>query len=182
MSPLLFLWAGLAFAQDPPPEWNTVMVIVAARDLYAGVTITEEDLYAVEIPPRYLPEGVFLSPDHVLGQIPHTRILANEFIRAGRVTLPPERAAAEIPLGHRLIALSVAPTPRTTSGLVDLVGRAGCLAAEDVYARAFHDEGAGTTLTAVVRIEDIGRVDALARAGALSVAVPDERKRERCPS
>ena len=43
------------------PE-DTVMVIVAARDLYQGVTVTEEDLYAVQIPPKFLPEGVFLSP------------------------------------------------------------------------------------------------------------------------
>ena len=62
------------------PE-DTVMVIVAARDLYQGVTITEEDLYAIQIPPRFLPEGIFISPEHVVGRIPRERILANEFVR-----------------------------------------------------------------------------------------------------
>ena len=66
------------------PE-DKVMVIVAARDLYQGVTINEEDLYAVQIPPKYLPEGVFLSPEHVVGRIPRERILANEFVRADRL-------------------------------------------------------------------------------------------------
>jgi len=90
------------------PE-DTVMVIVAARDLYQGVSVTEEDLYAVEIPPRYLPEGVFLSPDHVVGRIPRERILANEFVRANRLADPESGIGlnAVIPRGMRAISVNI---------------------------------------------------------------------------
>ena len=90
------------------PE-DVVMVIVAARDLYQGVTITEEDLYAVQIPPKYLPEGVFLSPEHVVGRIPRERILANEFVRADRLADPESGVGlnAVIPRGMRAISVNV---------------------------------------------------------------------------
>jgi pilus assembly protein CpaB len=90
------------------PE-DTVMVIVAARDLYQGVSVTEEDLYAVEIPPRFLPEGVFLSPDHVVGRIPRERILANEFVRANRLADPESGVGlnAIIPRGMRAISVNI---------------------------------------------------------------------------
>ncbi len=90
------------------PE-DMVMVIVAARDLYQGVTITEEDLYAVQIPPKYLPEGVFLSPEHVVGRIPRERILANEFVRADRLADPESGVGlnAIIPRGMRALSVSV---------------------------------------------------------------------------
>jgi pilus assembly protein CpaB len=94
--------------QARAPE-DTVMVIVAARDLYQGVTITEEDLYAVEIPPRYLPEGVFLSPEHVVGRIPRERILANEFVRANRLADPESGVGlnAVIPRGMRAMSIAI---------------------------------------------------------------------------
>lgn len=91
------------------PE-DTVMVIVASKELYPGVTVAEEDLYAVEIPPRYLPDGVFLSPDHVVGRIPRERILANEFVRADRLADPESGVGlnAVIPRGMRAISVEVA--------------------------------------------------------------------------
>ncbi|MCA9570821.1 MAG: Flp pilus assembly protein CpaB [Myxococcales bacterium] len=91
------------------PE-DTVMVIVAARDLYPGVTIEEEDLVAVEIPPRFLPGGVFLSPEHVVGQRPRERVLANEFIRASRLANPEsgEGLNAIIPRDMRAISVEIA--------------------------------------------------------------------------
>lgn len=91
------------------PE-DTVMVIVAARDLYQGVTINEEDLYAVQIQPKYLPEGVFLSPEHVIGRIPRERILANEFVRADRLADPESGVGlnAVIPRGMRAISINIA--------------------------------------------------------------------------
>lgn len=91
------------------PE-DTVMVIVAARDLYPGVNITEEDLVAVEIPPRFLPGGVFLAPEHVVGQRPRERILANEFIRASRLANPEsgEGLNAIIPRDMRAISVEIA--------------------------------------------------------------------------
>jgi Flp pilus assembly protein CpaB len=57
------------------------MVIAAARELYAGVPILEEDLYAVRMPTDYVPEGAFSSPEQVVGRIPTERILSNELVR-----------------------------------------------------------------------------------------------------
>jgi pilus assembly protein CpaB len=90
------------------PE-DTVMVIVANKELYPGVTIAEEDLYAVEIPPRYLPDGVFLSPDHVVGRIPRERVLSNEFVRSDRLADPESGVGlnAVIPRGMRAISVEV---------------------------------------------------------------------------
>ncbi|MEM6929818.1 MAG: Flp pilus assembly protein CpaB [Myxococcota bacterium] len=101
------------------PE-DMVMVIVAARDLYQGVTITEEDLYAVQIPPKYLPEGVFLSPEHVVGRIPRERILANEFVRADRLADPESGVGlnAIIPRGMRALSVSVSDG-RALSGFLN---------------------------------------------------------------
>lgn len=90
------------------PE-DRVTVIVAARDLYQGVTITEEDLYLVEIPPKYLPEGIFLSPEYVVGRIPRERILANEFVRGERLADPESGVGlnAVIPRGMRAVSIDV---------------------------------------------------------------------------
>ena len=95
-------------AEAKKPE-DTVMVIVAARDLFTGISVTEEDLYAVEIPPRYLPENVFLSPEHVVGRIPRERILANEFIRADRLADPESGVGlnAVIPRGMRAMSVNI---------------------------------------------------------------------------
>ncbi len=90
------------------PE-DRVTVIVAARDLYQGVTITEEDLYLVEIPPKFLPESVFLSPEYVVGRIPRERILANEFVRSERLADPESGVGlnAVIPRGMRAVSIDV---------------------------------------------------------------------------
>jgi len=64
----------------------TVMVMVAAKQIPSGQRIEEEDLYAIEIPPHYLPEGVFLSLDHVVSRVTAEVVLANEMIRADRLT------------------------------------------------------------------------------------------------
>lgn len=106
-------------AEAKKPE-DTVMVIVAARDLYQGVTIAEEDLYAVEIPPRFLPENVFLTPEHVLGRIPRERILANEFIRADRLADPESGIGlnAVIPRGMRAISVNISDG-RALSGFLN---------------------------------------------------------------
>lgn len=86
--------APLAYQEPPldltPPSNDTVMVIVAGRELPPGTAMTEADLYAVQIQPRYLPEGVFLSPEHLLGRPVCERILQNEFIRAERLVDGPD--------------------------------------------------------------------------------------------
>lgn len=73
-----------ALRESAYPE-DTVMVIVAAHELEPGSVIEAEDLYAVQIPPRFLPPGVFLSPEHVVGRTPASPIYANELVRAERL-------------------------------------------------------------------------------------------------
>ena len=88
-------------------EEDKVMVIVAASDLYPGVTITEQDLYMVSIPPRFVPDQIFFRPEHVVGRIPRERILENEFIRNERLADPESGVGlnAWIPRGNRAISL-----------------------------------------------------------------------------
>ena len=108
-----------AIAENLQPE-DTVMVMVAARDLYQGITITEEDLYAIEIPPRYLAQGVFLSPDHVVGRIPRERVLANEFVRSSRLANPEAGIGmnAVIPRGMRALSVNISDG-RALSGFLN---------------------------------------------------------------
>jgi len=108
-----------ALEDQRQPE-DTVMVMVAARDLYQGITITEEDLYAIEIPPRFLSEGVFLSPDHVVGRIPRERVLANEFVRSSRLANPESGIGmnAVIPRGMRALSVNISDG-RALSGFLN---------------------------------------------------------------
>jgi Flp pilus assembly protein CpaB len=90
------------------PE-DAVMVMVAGRDLHPGVMITEDDVYGLQILPRFLPEGVFWSPDFLVGRIPRERILANEFVRAERLADPRSGVGmnAIIPRGTRAITIDI---------------------------------------------------------------------------
>src|SRR5687768_3579210 len=86
------------------PE-ETATVIVAAGDLYPGVTVTEGDLVQVEVPTRYLPHDesghllAFTSPEAVVGRVPRERILANEYVLPDRL--------ADLASGQGLNALIV---------------------------------------------------------------------------
>ena len=99
--------ARIAEAQKPE---ETVVCIIAATDLFPGVTINEQDIRGLEIPKRYVPADAFTSPELVVGRVPRERILANEFLR-------PERLAdgesgvglnALIAPGMRAISINIA--------------------------------------------------------------------------
>jgi pilus assembly protein CpaB len=108
--------AKIAKAQKPE---DTVMALVATRDLYPGIAVREEDLMLVEIPPRHLSEGTFLSPEHVIGRIPRERVLANEFIRGERLSNPEAGIGlnAIIPRGMRAISIPM-DAGRAVSGFL----------------------------------------------------------------
>ena len=91
-------------------EEDSVYVVVAARDLYQGVEVEEADLYAVQYPASKVPDGVFLTPQHVLGRVPRERILANEFVRAERLAQPElgQGLHAVIPRGQRALSIDLA--------------------------------------------------------------------------
>jgi pilus assembly protein CpaB len=73
----------LAEAQKPP---ETVDVVIALRDLYVGLPITDEDIMVRQLTPEMLPgELVFGSVDEVINRVPRERVLANEPLRAERL-------------------------------------------------------------------------------------------------
>ncbi|MCA9489658.1 MAG: Flp pilus assembly protein CpaB [Myxococcales bacterium] len=96
-----------------------VMVAVASRDIYPGLPIDETDLYALQMSPEYVPEGVFLSPDHLVGRMARERILANELVRGERL-VDLERGGglnAVVPRGLRAMSVSLTDG-RALSGLL----------------------------------------------------------------
>jgi pilus assembly protein CpaB len=101
------------------PE-EKVMVIVAARTLYPGIAISEDDLIAIELPPRFVPDGAFLTPEHVVGQRPKERILPNELVRAARLSDPAngEGLNAILPREMRAISVELSDGP-ALSGFLD---------------------------------------------------------------
>lgn len=98
--------ARIAAATAAP---ETVTAIIARHDLYQGVTITEEDLYATQVPIDMLEDTVYRSPEHVIGRIPRERILAQEFVREERLADADEGIGlnAIIPRGQRAISINI---------------------------------------------------------------------------
>lgn len=86
---------------------SKVYVAVAARDLYPGLPISDEDLYAVQMEPGYVPEGAFLDPTHVVGRIPRERVLANELVRGERLADASRNQGLNAVVPRGLRALSV---------------------------------------------------------------------------
>jgi pilus assembly protein CpaB len=98
--------ARIADAQKPE---ETEMVIVAAGDLFPGVTIAESDIVGVQVPKKYVPADAFTSPELVVGRIPRERILANEFIRPQRLADGESGIGlnALVPAGMRALSLNI---------------------------------------------------------------------------
>lgn len=121
----VWLVAGLVTTYEQRIEaarqqrYQRVMVAVAARDIYPGLPIDETDLYALQMSPEYVPQGVYLSPEHLVGRVARERILSNELVRGERL-VDLERGGglnAVVPRGLR--AMSVAMTDgRALSGLL----------------------------------------------------------------
>ncbi len=72
-----------ARAQD-----NKVDVVVATRELFVGLPITDMDVAVKSFPPEIVPaDVVFTSVENVVGRTPKERILPNEFVRNERLAL-----------------------------------------------------------------------------------------------
>lgn len=110
---------------------SMVSVVAASRSLYQGVSITNDDLFVMKVPPEFLPliedeaagtpqrAEVFASRERVVGRVPRERILANEYIR-------PERLAdgnagvglnAVVPPGMRAMSLDLKGSDAVTGFL-----------------------------------------------------------------
>jgi pilus assembly protein CpaB len=94
-------------AAQAPDETTTVMV--AARDMWQGITIEAGDLAMIELPPEYVPESVLRQPEQAVGRVPRERILAQEFIREERLADPEAGIGlnAIIPRGMRAISINI---------------------------------------------------------------------------
>lgn len=90
-----------------PDETTTVMV--AARDMWQGITIEAGDLAMIELPPEYVPESVLRQPEQAVGRVPRERILSQEFIREERLADPEAGIGlnAIIPRGMRAISINI---------------------------------------------------------------------------
>lgn len=90
------------------PEENE-KVIVAAKDLPPGVTITTDDLRVREMPHNHVPTDVFLTSEEVVGRVASERILAGEFLREERLAAPEAGVGlpAIIPRGMRALQVPI---------------------------------------------------------------------------
>lgn len=90
-------------------EEQTVLVMVAAHDLYQGVTIVEEDLEMTQLPPDYVPPSVLRHREQAIGRVPRERILHREFIREERLADPEAGLGlnAIIPRGMRALSINI---------------------------------------------------------------------------
>ena len=164
---MLFLYA-LACLREP----ETVMVVVAARDLSVGVPITEADVYGLAMEPRFLPEGtVFFDPKEVLGRVPYERILANEPVRAGRLANADlqQKLEALVPRDHFVVTFgladgAVAPIP----GVDRVEVRAGDRAVVSDLGVLRVD---GNRVAAIASAEQVAAIDAARPNTVLTVAV-----------
>jgi Flp pilus assembly protein CpaB len=81
---LVMLPSDRQLAELRRPE-DTVMVMVAAQDLLPGEPITEQQFFAIQIPPRFLPPQVFLDADQLTGRRVAEPIFTDEFIHSERL-------------------------------------------------------------------------------------------------
>jgi len=96
----------LKTAQAPD---ETTSVMVAAHDMWQGITIEQTDLAIIELPPEYVPESVLRQQEQAIGRVPRERILAQEFIREERLADPEAGVGlnAIIPRGMRAISINI---------------------------------------------------------------------------
>ncbi len=88
---------------------DTVLVMVAARDLYQGVTIEEGDLEMRHLPPTFVPNSVLRQREQAVGRVPRERILKDEFIREERLAESEAGLGlnAIIPRGMRALSINI---------------------------------------------------------------------------
>ena len=68
-----------------PAAGQTVAVLAAARDLAAGTTLTADDLSAVELPMRLVPDGALMTRAEVLGRVVAGRVRRGEPLTDARL-------------------------------------------------------------------------------------------------
>lgn len=84
-------------------------VVVAASDIPPGWTIRSDHLATRKLPPNYIPDEVYRTPEEVVGRVAMERILGGEFIREERLADPEAGTGmtAIIPRGMRALQVPV---------------------------------------------------------------------------
>ncbi|MDR3360805.1 MAG: SAF domain-containing protein [Bifidobacteriaceae bacterium] len=119
-------------------------VVVTARAVAAGATVTEQDVRVASVPSALIPEGAATSPDTVVGKqtavnLPKATIVQGGFLRAGAAhgDLPAGRVAAAVRLSDPGIAAMTAVGNR-----VDLLASAGATGSGSIAPAQVLAEGA----------------------------------------
>ncbi|TNE87098.1 MAG: Flp pilus assembly protein CpaB [Deltaproteobacteria bacterium] len=101
---------ALRRAQEGP---ETIPVVVAATDLYAGFEIGPDDLTVVDMPVALAPVDSERSEHLVVGRVPVERILEGEPIRGRRLADPSASRglAAIVPVGWRALSVNITHAP-----------------------------------------------------------------------
>jgi hypothetical protein len=147
------VFAGALLAPEPA----TVDVAVAARDLYQGVKVTEQDVAAVSFPAELVPPGALTVAD-VVGLVPRERVLRNEIVRRERLADPltGQGLHVTIPPGMRVLAVQLDPErpaepPLEAGSIIDLEQRDGLRVGCGVPVLALLDGGRAMALAVTPR-------------------------------
>jgi pilus assembly protein CpaB len=76
----------------------TAQVVVAARDIHAGHTLTAADLRVTSLAAQHIPDTVVSSPEEILGRVVTGAITAREVITTGRVLSPRTAKGMAVPV------------------------------------------------------------------------------------
>lgn len=97
-----------------------VTVVAANIDLHQGDTIKAEDLKLIELPPDFVPDGVFTKIEELKGRVPRERILAHDLVRAERLAEANAGVGlnAIIPRGMRAVSINVTDASSVSGFLV----------------------------------------------------------------
>jgi hypothetical protein len=169
MTVLLSLLLSVAAAQEQGEAME--VAVVAARDLPVDSVVQEQDLYAIEVPSRILPEGVVGHPDDVVGHRVDVPIFANELVHARWLGPEVDAPHAAVPPGWLLVALG-APVVEVGSRHDVVPEREDCALLRDVVSA--WDAPAAVA----VRPEQVA--DALALSDAPLRLMPVEEDRAAC--
>ncbi|MCA1840798.1 MAG: Flp pilus assembly protein CpaB [Actinomycetota bacterium] len=89
-----------------PVAGHLVSVVVAARDVEAGVSITPEMLRIARMPDRYLPAAVLRDPARAIGRTTSSPLFEGETVTIRRLSAD-GGLSASVPKGMRAYSLSI---------------------------------------------------------------------------
>lgn len=132
-------WIGTRPVDDAAAGWPTV--VVAARDVPAGMPLVAQDLVTQRRPPAYLPPTAVRSVGEVVGRAPTTAMSRGEVLTAARIEGP--AVLAGVDTGDRVVAVPLdgpSATLLRAGATVDVAAGTGQLVARSARVLAVHAE------------------------------------------